>query len=342
MEKMQSDGIKIRIPKQVIIETSASCQLRCEGCPINGAHEGGFMKLTNFLSIIDRIDFDTTIIPWMNGEPLLHKDYAAILQILTERNLRAYVTTNGMIWNDAVMQIMAAKNSIYQIIFSLDGHPMGWSNSQMLCRPGSREKTIVDNIRRFGKLKEGMGNNIDIAVKICRRGQDQAEVEKYIVYWLKEHYIDYVCEGKMLWNDQAPEVRTHPCRYPDDMFMVIRSDGQMVPCAYNHEVVNENYFKWPNVFDDREKPMLEYYNDPKLQDFRKKQELGIYPGPCATCGFAYTGEGFEGGIQFRDPMLRSQFPNPIYWHSDYYNQFYSLTRKWKPAVPTNGMPLEAE
>ena len=312
------------IPKQIIIETSAECQLRCEGCPINTVSGGGgFMPLVDVMSILDRIDFETTIIPWMNGEPLLHRDYAEILRQITERNMRAYVTTNGMIWNDEVMKLLAVKNSIYQVIFSLDGE---YFSTQERVRPGSDASLIRYHITKFGKLKKEMGNNIDMAVKICRRGQDQAEVEQYIAHWLSYDYIDYVCEGKMLENDNASGVRKHPCIYPDAQFMVIRSDGQMVPCAYNNRVVNGNYFRWPNVFDDREKPIIEYYNDPMIKKWRDDQNNRVYNGPCETCGFAYNGQGFEGEIAFRDPGLREVLPGPIYWHNDYYNQFYSLKK----------------
>jgi MoaA/NifB/PqqE/SkfB family radical SAM enzyme len=323
-ERRQSE--KWRIPKQVIIETSAACQLNCVGCPINrDSNAGSFMPLEDVISILDRIDFTTTIIPWMNGEPLLHRDYEEILRQITERNMRTYITTNGMVWHQDIMELMVAKNSIYQVIFSLDGCTPG---IQKKVRPGSDEPRILETIHRFGQLKMEAGNNIDMAVKICRRGQDQAEVERYIANWLQADFIDFVVEGKLLDNDNAPKVRTSPCTYPDLRFMVIRANGQMVPCAYNHRVVNENYFEWPNVFDDREKPIIEYYNDPVVLKWREDQRRGFFLGPCETCGFAYNGEGFEGMIAFRDPNLRALFPWPIYWHSDYYNQFYSLTRKW--------------
>lgn len=322
IETERRQAFKWKRPEQIIIETSAACQLRCVGCPINHDSGKGFMSFNDVKSILDRIDFKTTIIPWMNGEPLLHPEYAKILKEIVSKGFRAYITTNGMIWDEEVMQIMAADNSIYQVIFSLDGY---FGISQERVRPGSDYHRIVKNILRFRDLVVENGGRTDVAVKICRRGQDQAEVERYISWWLRE--VDYVCEGKMLDNDNAPLVRSTPCKYPDSKFMVIRADGRMVPCAYNNAVVNGNHFHWPNVFADRKAPIIAYYNDPILRQWRSDQDSGIFHGPCRTCGFAYTGEGFQGTIEFRDRTLDVR--QAIYWHNDYYNQFYSLKKKWK-------------
>ena len=60
--------------------------------------------------------------------------------------------------------------------------------------------------------------------------------------------------------------------------------------------------------------------------FREDQRKGHFFGPCATCGFAYTGMGFEGMVHFRDDSLMRE---SIYYHQDYYNEFFSLTKKWK-------------
>jgi len=315
-------------PYQLIIETSASCQLQCIGCPFIAAEKPPrpkFMSLDLFKSIIDRIDWPVTVVPWMNGEPLLNPDFPRMLKYLVAAGHRAYITTNGMIWDDEVFQLITDENSVYQIIFSLDGLPSVFSRSIERCRPGSNRERILSNIEAFGRLKMEKGSNLDMAVKICRRGQDQGEIEHYIHHWLQRPYINYVCEGRMLTEDATKETRMFPCKYPDHMFMVIRSDGEMVPCAYNETVVNDNWFHMGSVAND--KPLLEVYNNAKMTAFRLDQKAGRFCGPCITCGFAYTGHGFDGMLSFRDEKLRATYPNPIWFHSDYYNTFYSLKRK---------------
>ena len=54
---------------------------------------------------------------------------------------------------------------------------------------------------------------------------------------------------------------------------------------------------------DKETPLLDIYNNSHYREFRKLQRAGIFRGPCKTCGFAYTGTGFEGVVRFRDKKL---------------------------------------
>jgi organic radical activating enzyme len=312
------------IPKQIIIEVSSRCQLRCVGCPINGgSNNGTYMDLDLFKSIIDRIDFPTVVIPWMNGEPLLHPNYAEMVKYITDKNIPCYITTNGMIWNDELFEHITNGTSCYQIIFSLDGLP--WSNSVELARPGTDRKKVIENIKRFGSLKKMKGDKLDMAVKICQRGQDWSEIEEYIVYWLYHSYIDYVCYGKMLAGECEAGQRRSPCQYFDNNFLILRADASSRLCAYNDRIVNGN--ENPVGTLGPTESLLDFYNNAAFTQYRRSQNLGIYKGPCETCGFAYTGFGMEGTLDFRSRKL----PNKVYYHQDYYNQFFSLKDKKKPA-----------
>jgi MoaA/NifB/PqqE/SkfB family radical SAM enzyme len=317
-------------PRQVIIETSSLCQLRCKGCPINEAEGGDFISPQLYYSIIDRIvkereetGWNPVVIPWLNGEPLLNPNLYDYLKYLTLHNLKSYITTNGMVFDPKVFGLITEKNSIYQLIFSLDGLPFAESKSIEKARPGSDRGKILDTIRRVAELKIIQGNHIDLAVKIVHRGQDYEEIENYIYYWLNQPGIDYVCVGKMLDEDTVDDMRIYPCRYSDPMFLVIRHDGDIVPCAYNDAVVNGKWFtrnaKWPNVGYD--KPLLELYNTGPIEEFRKEQHEGRFYGPCQTCGFAYTGHGFRGVVEWRD--VKKQDGRRLWYHSDHYNSFYS-------------------
>ncbi len=325
-------------PRQVDIEVSDICQLRCKGCPFTFQEgKGGFMKMDLWNSIVDRIvkeredcGWNPVAVNWLNGEPLLHPNYVEMTQRLVKENISNYTTTNGLIWNEDFFQLITQKNSVYQIIFSLDGLPHSFSHSIEKARPGSDRERILSTIRRFADLKIKNGNNLDMAVKIVHRGQDYEEIEEYIYYWLNQPGIDYVCVGKMLDEDTVDDMRIYPCRYSDPMFMVIKRDGDIVPCSYNNSATNERWFQknmnWPNVRNDT--PLLELYNSEPLKRFRKDQQERVFYGPCQRCGFAYTGHGMRGEIQFRDPKKQQGFH--IYYRSDYYNQFFSFKDSAKP------------
>jgi len=315
------------VPKQIDIEVTSKCNLRCKFCPQwkEGANVG-HMSFDLFKSIIDRVNFPCTIVPWLNGEPLLHPRYPEMIRYITDRKLPAYITTNGTIWLDELFEHITENTSVYQIIFSLDGLCDNKSKSIELARPGTDRVKVLGNIDRFLKLKLEKGSAIDVALKICRRGQDFEEIENYIAYWLQRRGVSYVCVGKALIEDQNDEMRVFPCQYSDNNFMVIKSDGRVVLCAYNNRMTNDPELAMARIKDDGT-PLLDIYNNAKFTEFREEQRKGHFTGPCATCGFAYTGQGFEGSIWFRDESL---FPEPIYYHQDYYNEFFSLTRKWKP------------
>lgn len=312
------------VPKQVDIEVSTVCQLACKGCPMGETKSpGSFMDLAFFKSIIDRINFETKVILWLNGEPLLHPHYAEMAKYVEAAGLRYYITTNGMIWNDELFELITQPESTcYQIIFSLDGVP--GSRSIKLARPGTDEARVLKTIRDFGALKSAKHAPIDMAVKICQRGQDWGEIEEYIGYWLGTGYVDYVCYGRMLDEKTSGGQRRHPCQYFDHNFLIVGVDGTSRLCAYNTGICNgANPVGKLNSTEN----LLEFYNNLAFTKYREDQRNGIYHGPCETCGFAYTGYGSEGVLVFRDPKFGAM--NPVYFKQDYYNQFYSLKPKGK-------------
>jgi radical SAM protein with 4Fe4S-binding SPASM domain len=310
------------VPKQIDIEVTSACNLKCRFCP-GLETETKHMDFELFKSIIDRVNFPTTIVPWLNGEPLLHPRYNEMLALLNEKKLRYYVTTNGMIYKPDVYNLLTdKKSSCYQVIFSLDGVP--GSKSVELARPGTVLSHVFKNINTMLELKKVKKSKLDIAVKICRRGQDWAEIEEYISYWLK-YGVDFVVVGDALVENENPKgFRRYPCQYSDNNFMVIKSDGRLVRCAYNDLATNTEKFSFGRV--DKTTPLLDIYNNKDITKFRKDQNKGTYQEPCDTCGMSYTGMGFQGEVQFRNPELIQM---KIYHQRDYYNSFFSLKRKWK-------------
>jgi radical SAM protein with 4Fe4S-binding SPASM domain len=305
-------------PKQVDIEVTSACNLKCRFCPGLGT-KAQHMDVDLYKSIIDRIDFPTTVVPWLNGEPLLHPNYLELIKYTDEAGFRYYITTNGMIHNFELFDYISRKGSnCYQIIISLDGMPS--SNSVELARPGTAVTKVLQTIAYLNSKSK----YLDVAVKICRRGQDWEEIEKYISYWL-DMGIDFVIVGDQLVEENNPEgFRRYPCQYSDNNFMVIKVDGRVVRCAYNTEATNNHDYTFDNVGNGR--PLLEIYNNEWFTKFREDQAEGIFHGPCKTCGFPYTGQGFEGKIKLRDKSLSQK---TIYYHRDYYNQFFSYKKKRK-------------
>ena len=313
------------VPKQVIIEVTSRCNLSCKFCPstCDDSYRHGDMSLEFFKSIVDRIDFDATVIPWMNGEPFLNADYLEMVKYLNQKGKRFYVTTNLTIWREEVLrELLRPGSGCYQLIVSMDGIP--GSRSIEKARPGTDEARLLSGVNRLLRMKADLDSPTNIAFKICERGQDWAEIEEYIQYWLAEDAVDYICVGKPLKDLNEECMRTHPCQYFDHNFMVIRWDGNLPICAYNDAAANRLELSYGRL--GMHENLLEVYNNASITALRTDQNNGIYHGPCKLCGFAYTGRGFHGEkMEFRDDP-----GNFFYFQQDYYNSFYSKKRDWKP------------
>ena len=339
---MKSDYVKGSqvIPKQIIIEPTPRCNLQCKGCPatqntwdvslsaqkyIAPKFPLGDMDPALLRSIIDRVNFETVIIPWCNGEPRLHPEYAGLIRYITDKGIPCYITTNGTIWNEDLFQHITGNTSCYQIIFSIDGLFDPKSCSQLVARPGRDPEIIQETVGHFLHLKWEKQSRIDVGIQLCERGQDYEEIEEFIYTWLDTPGVDYVCVGKILVGENAPSMRVYPCQFIDHAFMVIRWEGTLVPCDYNDRMVNQLEWKLGRVEVD-DTPLLELYNSKPFDTLRANQIIGRFLGPCGSCAFAYTGLGFSGVINFRHEKWRER---AIYYHQDYYNQFFSLVKKWK-------------
>jgi radical SAM protein with 4Fe4S-binding SPASM domain len=315
---------RLLIPKQIDIEVTSRCDLRCKLCPtLDPAAQVADMPFDLFRSIINRIDFPTSIVPWLNGEPLLHPDYPQMIRLLNERGLRYYTTTNGMTNRPEVYEeLLAPGTGCYQIIFSLDGLD---NYTQQTARPGSDYSKIVDTIRHAFALRQKSKAQTDIAVKICQRGQDYEEVQNFILRWLYETNVDFVCMGVPLVQTNPISMRRYPCRYSDQNFMVIKSDGRVTRCAYNLEATNDPNLAFGSVCNTDS--LLDIYNNEAFRWFRAAQHTDMFPHPCDKCAFAYTGDGFDGVVRPRKPGYEDA--RPIHYHTDYYNSFFSLKEKKK-------------
>jgi MoaA/NifB/PqqE/SkfB family radical SAM enzyme len=283
--------------------------------------EWGFFK-----SIVDRINFPTTVVLWLNGEPLLHPQYSEMAKYVSSKGIRWYITTNGHVRDEATFTHIVSKSSTcYQVLFSLDGLPSEKSKSIEITRPGSKRNFVLNTIEDFMSMNDMAGHPVDVGIKLCERGQDTEEIEEYIATWLAEG-VDYVVIGRMLSQHNPQSLRIYPCRYFWDQAMEIRWDGTVIPCSYHLEVANNHALDMAQL--DKETPLLDVYNNSRYQSLRQSHAQGIFPPPCDTCGFAYCGDGFDGVIRFRSSKLDSVVGGQqIFWHSDYYNQFFSFKKK---------------
>lgn len=307
------------IPRQVTIETINKCNLACKYCPTltnKGKFPVGEMDFDFFCSIVDRINWDTIMVPWINGEIMLHPRYAEMCAYMNQKKVKYNLTTNLTLWRpDVLKQIFSPESSCNQLIVSVDGC-FGTGNIPK-SRPGTDEDLLKENLRRLLSWDRG---NVQLGVKICKRGMDWGEIERYVKQWVET--VDFVCVGEIFGEPNPVSMRTEPCQFPGGGFMVVRWDGSLVICTYNDRAVNglELSYGKLNKTDD----LIDVYNNALITDLREKQNRGEYPGPCELCSHAYTGVGSKGIVEFRDMPGQK-----LFYHRDYGNIFYSLKDRSK-------------
>ena len=307
-------------PKQILIESTSRCNLHCKGCLVGTTPpqdmEWGLME-----QIIKDNNGRSTIIPYMYSEPTLYPRIYGTAQLSIDSGARFYIATNGMMWRQDLFELMTEENGAYQIIFSVDSI---YPEKQKICRPGSNLDAILYNIERFAALRNSKGHNIDIAIKLIERGQDFAEIENFVTYWLSHRYVDYVAVGRMLNAKTEKGMRHTNCLYPNGLYICITVNGDIVPCMYNLEG-----YKSRVLGNIRDMTIEEAYNSPMFWKWRQDQN---FKEPCETCGFAYTGSGMTGTMKFQlfdhtKMSAEKKKLGELHIKTDYYNTFFSRANK---------------
>ena len=321
--------MEILAPQQVDIEVTSRCNLACKLCPSLEDPRSGDMDPAAFHRILDRVAEEipsAQVVPWLNGEPLLHPAYPSFLAHLREAGLKYYVTTNGTLDRAEVWaELLHPASPAYQVIFSLDGLPGPESRSIEIARPGTNREALLKTISGFLLRKLESRSPIQVALKICERGQDWEEIENFIAWGLSQAGVDFVVVGKPLVGSNPVSMRIYPCQYSDHKFMVIKSDLRLVPCAYNQAATRGDIINFGTY--DGSDSILAAYNNPAYTSFREAQARGAFPAPCASCAFPYTGAGWDGVVSFRAGPLAGV---SLFHRGDYYNRFYSLRDRAKP------------
>lgn len=312
------------IPRQIVVDISSMCNLKCSYCP-SGMESAvnyikGFMKKELYFSIVDRIikeKMDSSLTCCLLGESLLHPFIYEMMEYTVKKNVPFYLTTNTTIWDTRLFKLLVKNNSCYQLILSNNGLWDKKSKSIEACMEGIDRNNSKRNIERIIELKEKeKDSNLEIGIKIIRRGQDYEEIENLIVYWLKNG-ADFVIVGRPLIS-QKKNMRIYPCRHFKDMAMYIRSDGTVIPCGWHEEVVNRKILNFTKL--NKTQSLIKFYNNDMFNLLRKCHNEGTFHYPCNECTIAYTGDGIEGVVKFRNKLLPQEI---IYYHTDYSNEFYS-------------------
>ena len=272
--------------KKIYIEITNTCNLKCKFCPeTNRLKE--FMNLENFEEIVKKIhNYTKLVCLHVKGEPLLHKNLEAILNVLEKYNLKANITTNGTLIKDK-LDIIKNSKSVRQINFSIHSIMQNENLTQEYLRDifesvEELKNTIISY--RIWNLQNIKDN--DINKNIIEATEEYYEIsnlkqqliENEFIQLRKNIFINQDIE--FTWPDINKEeiIENGRCLALKDQVAIL-VDGTVVPCCLD----NNGDIPLGNIFQET---MEEILGNPKSILIKKNFENSIITCTlCKTCGF---------------------------------------------------------
>ena len=196
VEKLSSfysvDNFK-RIPDEIIIEPTNSCNLRCPVCPTHFAmkRNRGFMDYDLFKSIIDEFkdkDKKPKISMNFSGEPLLNKDIGKFTRYANENGHKTFISTNATIMPYEMIKDLI-ESGLTSIHLCIDGIS---KESQEAYRVGSEFEELKYNIESFIKIKKELGSSTPhISIQTLLTSFSEKEIDE-IISWSESIGADNV------------------------------------------------------------------------------------------------------------------------------------------------------
>lgn len=271
--------------KKIYIEITNVCNLNCEFCP-KSKRKLEFMNIKDFENIIIKIKNYTNLVALhVKGEPLLHNDLKTILEILEKYNLKANITTNGLLLQKNVDYLCNSK-SLRQLNISL--HSMNENNI-------FHGKTLYEIFRASDLLK-----NTIVSYRLWNVSKDNLNVNDNIINEIEKYYgIANISE--LLHKDGYFKIKNNIFINEDYEFtwpsingpiinskgrclalkdqIAILVDGTVVPCCMD----NDGDIYLGNILNES---LEEILNKEKTKKIKTNfMENKIVCDLCKTCGF---------------------------------------------------------
>lgn len=145
------NGGVMTFPSHFIFELTMKCNLRCKMCFYDFVREAEENKENKELttaqiqSIIEQIASHLRTVTLVGAEVTLRKDFLTILQMLDERDVQIFMTTNGTLFTEEYFHVFKGLKRLPYVGISLDGP----KEAHDLIRGKGRFEKSVTTIRRL-------------------------------------------------------------------------------------------------------------------------------------------------------------------------------------------------
>lgn len=272
--------------KKIYIEITNICNLKCKFCPETTRNKQ-FMSIENFEEIIKRISkFTNLVCLHVKGEPLLHNQLEEILNILEKYNLKANITTNGVLLKDK-LNIIKNSKAVRQINISLHSSTQNELFSKQYLKDIFESVEKLQNViisYRLWNLKTIRENDVnsDIIQEISNYYNLQNLKEQLMqneFFQIRDNiFINQ--DREFVWPNinNKPIIEKGRCLALKEQVAIL-VDGTVVPCCLD----NDGDIPLGNILEET---MEEILNKPKTIEIKKNFENQIITcSLCKTCGF---------------------------------------------------------
>lgn len=300
------------VPPIFVASTSMACNLRCPSCQYilknrNVFQGGGFVKLDDFKSTIEKYAPNIIMVGLTGGEPLLHPELDQIVRIIKDNKLFVSISTNGIL----VKKKIDTLKLLDSVSVSMDG-----------CNYEDFRRFRGGTERQFDEILEGISllkkHNIDFRISFTLTEENIDKVYEIITFGRKTkpnviefHNInphgskDYKSLTKnnkkvaqilnditskndypfdilipVIFDTESEHFKTARCNQPW-RYCYFDNKGNIAPCCHlRHSEEFGNIFKDYN------------FNSEKIKNFRQLMIKGSYPNDCIWCTKRFAGEEY--------------------------------------------------
>jgi pyrroloquinoline quinone biosynthesis protein E len=306
------------MPIALDIEPTARCNLRCPMCQLSTWERNPRdMTLERFRKLLDRFPSVMKIKLQGIGEPLLNREFFAMVEEAAGRGIAVETTTNGTLLSERNCRRLL-DSGLTAIFLSVDG---ATAETFERIRRGAKFGRVMEGIRRLTAMRGrrrlpgihlwtvGQAGNIHEAPDLVRLakdlGVDSLRLQYDLIFWGQEEWQaklepdslrtavhrraaeTFIEEARML----AGQLGIRFVLYTDNKFSwkagklcpwpwssaFISSEGDMVPCCV---IGNPDVFSFGNVLKEEVSTL---WNGEAYQEFRRAMKRGNIPSVCKGC-----------------------------------------------------------
>lgn len=273
-----------RLPKRVLIDLHAECNLNCPKCLLYGENRdellaekiiGNHVSTQDLLVIAGQLKTASPMVgPALWSEPLVNPDFQQHIQILKMHGLPVSINTNGLLLTSEMCKFLIAEE-VDSVCISIDA-----VTSDVLAE--------TRGIKALARIEQGVSMLLELrSTKRCPRigvsftieDANLSQLEDFVAKWIDR--VDFVRVGQVFDGNTFPGISLDTPRKPCPALyttMAIQANGNVSMCcldAYASTNVG-------NVFDDS---IADIWNGPKLESIRKQHEQNDYSGLplCQNC-----------------------------------------------------------